>query len=248
MKTGYNLPFSEVQFEYDSFNKVSWVKGVDYKIRLSAASSGYQSVLPLVLVSKYLSKVVQDNTLKKELDQQEIKQINKEIDKIMNDGSLTEDVKFAMARSVSSRFKYSHFINIVEELEQNLYPESQMATLYELLGYANAIPMNRVLLTTHSPYIINYFSLGTKAWQLNERLTEGDGLREKLFEVVPEQSLINPDFLRIYELKDRKAYFLDNVDGIPSDDNFLNNQLEMTNEWFGQLLEIEEEIDNGKQK
>lgn len=248
LKTGYNFPFSEVQFEYDSFNKVSWVKGVDYKIRLSAASSGYQSVLPLVLVSKYLSKVVQDNTLKKELDQQEIKQINKEIDKIMNDGSLTEDVKFAMARSVSSRFKYSHFINIVEELEQNLYPESQMATLYELLGYANAIPMNRVLLTTHSPYIINYFSLGTKAWQLNERLTEGDGLREKLFEVVPEQSLINPDFLRIYELKDRKAYFLDNVDGIPSDDNFLNNQLEMTNEWFGQLLEIEEEIDNGKQK
>ena len=37
------------------------------------------------------------------------------------------------------------------------------------------------------------------------------------------------------------------MDGIPSDDNFLNNQLEMTNEWFGQLLEIEEEIDNGKQ-
>lgn len=123
-----------------------------------------------------------------------------------------------------------------------------MTILYELLGYANAIPMNRVLLTTHSPYIINYFSLGTKAWQLSERLTKRNELRKRLFEVVPEHSLINPDFLKIYELKDGNAHFLDNVDGIPSDDNFLNNQLGMTNEWFDQLLEIEEEIDNGKQE
>lgn len=166
----------------------------------------------------------------------------------MNDNSLTEDVKFAMARSVSSRFKYSHFINIVEEPEQNLYPESQKATLYELLGYANVIPMNRVLLTTHSPYIINYLSLATKAWQLDKRLGKGDKLRKKLQEVVPEQSLVNPNFLRIYELKEGKIYLLDNIDGIPSDNNFLNNQLGITDEWFGQLLEIEENIDYGKQK
>lgn len=248
LKTGYNLPFNEVQFEYDSLNKVSWVKGMDYKIRLSAASSGYQSVLPLVLVSKYLSEVVQDNTLKKELDQQEIKQINKEIDKIMNDNSLTEDVKFAMARSVSSRFKYSHFINIVEELEQNLYPESQMATLYELLSHANAISMNRVLLTTHSPYIINYFSLGAKAWQLCKRLAERDDLRKKLFAIVPEQSIVNPECLKIYELKEGTVEALENIDGIPSDDNFLNNQLGITNEWFDLLLEIEEDIDHEKQE
>ncbi len=248
LKTGYSLPFNEVQFEYDSLNKVSWVKGNNYKIRLSAASSGYQSLLPLALVSRYLSEVVQDNTSKKELEQQEIKQINKEIDRIMNDNSLTEDVKFAMARSVSSRFKYSHFINIVEEPEQNLYPESQKATLYELLGYANVIPMNRVLLTTHSPYIINYLSLATKAWQLDKRLGKEDKLRKKLQEVVPEQSLVNPNFLRIYELKEGKIYLLDNIDGIPSDNNFLNNQLGITDEWFGQLLEIEENIDYGKQK
>ena len=83
---------------------------------------------------------------------------------------------------------------------------------------------------------------------MSERLTKRNELRKRLFEVVPEHSLINPDFLKIYELKDGNAHFLDNVDGIPSDDNFLNNQLGMTNEWFDQLLEIEEEIDNGKQE
>ena len=45
-KTGYRLPFNDTDFEYDALNKISWIKGSDYKIRLSAASSGYQSVLP----------------------------------------------------------------------------------------------------------------------------------------------------------------------------------------------------------
>lgn len=247
LKTGYSLPFNKVQYEYDSLNKVSWVKGSDYKIRLSAASSGYQSVLPLALVSKYLSNVVQDNSLKKGLDQQELKQINKEIDKIMTDKTLTEDVKFAMARSISSRFKYSHFVNIVEEPEQNLYPESQISILYELLGYANILQLNKVLLTTHSPYIINYLSLGVKAWQLNQMLPKESLLRDKLFSIVPKTSLVNPNHLRIYELIDGTEQFLENIDGIPSDDNFLNEQLGITNEWFDQLLAIEEEFDYEKQ-
>lgn len=69
-----------------------------------------------------------------------------------------------MLRNISSRFKYSRFVNIVEEMEQNLYPESQMNVLFDLLNDANKMDLNRLVLTTHSPYVINYLTLAAKAF------------------------------------------------------------------------------------
>lgn len=163
-KTGYRLPFNDTDFEYDALNKISWIKGSDYKIRFSAASSGYQSVLPLSLITRFLSDLVLDNANKEDLSIKEKKQIEKEVNKVMNDKSLTDGVKFAMLRNISSRFKYSCFVNIVEEMELNLYPESQRSVLFDLLSYANKIELNRLVLTTHSPYVINYLTLAAKAF------------------------------------------------------------------------------------
>lgn len=242
LKNEYKFPFGEVCFEYDSLNKISWVKGSDYRVRLSEASSGYQSVLPLILVSNALSQIVQNQTSQKGLDQQAIKQINREIGKIMKDESLTDDIKIAMARIVSSRFTYSHFVNIVEELEQNLYPKSQMATLYELLGYANCLDMNRILLTTHSPYLMSYLSLAVKAWQLCHSYSLSQDELDRVYSIVPKKSFVDPSHLRIYDLKDGYVSLLNKVDGIPSDDNSLNTLLDETNVDFDRFLEIEEEI------
>lgn len=246
LNSEYAFPFGDTYFEYDSLNKISWIKGQDYKVRISEASSGYQSVLPLILVSNYLSHLVQDHTLQKGLDQHALKQINKEIEKIMNDSSLKEEIKFAMARNVSSRFTYSHFVNIVEELEQNLYPKSQMATLYELLGYTNCLDMNRILLTTHSPYLINYMTLSVKAWQICNSYALNEEELARVYSIVPQNSLVNPDKLSIYELKEGVSLLLNNTDGIPSDNNSLNNQLGDSNDYFDQLLEIEEGVVYGR--
>jgi hypothetical protein len=76
-KTGYRLPFNDTDFEYDALNKISWIKGSDYKIRLSAASSGYQSVLPLSLITRFLSDLVLDNANKEDLSIKEKKQIER---------------------------------------------------------------------------------------------------------------------------------------------------------------------------
>ena len=244
LKAGYHLPFNNIAFEYDAQHKISWIKGEDYKIRLSDASSGYQSVIPLTLVTKFLSDLVQDNANKEELGFQERKQIEKEVNKVMNDKTLTEEVKFAMLRTISSRFKYSRFVNIVEEMEENLYPESQMSILFDLLDYTNRIELNRLVLTTHSPYIINYLTLAVKAFQLDRKVSGNDDLSSRINEIVPLQSVVNPAKLFIYELKDGKAIQLSNYDGLPSDEIFLNIQLRLTNEMFDQLLEIEEEFDN----
>lgn len=244
LKTGYRLPFNNIAFEYDAQHKISWIKGDDYKIRLSDASSGYQSVVPLTLVTKFLSDLVQDNANKEELGFKERKQIEKEVSKVMNDETLTEEVKFAMLRTISSRFKYSRFVNIVEEMEENLYPESQMNVLFDLLNYANRIELNRLVLTTHSPYIINYLTLAVKAFLLNRKVSENNELQNRINKIVPLNSAVNPVQLHIYELKDGKAVLLNSYEDLPSDENFLNIQLELTNEMFDHLLEIEEEFDN----
>lgn len=242
-KTGYRLPFDDTDFEYDALNKISWIKGNNYKIRLSAASSGYQSVLPLSLITRFLSDLVLDNTSKEDLSIKEKKQIEKEVNKVMDDKSLTDEVKFAMLRNISSRFKYSRFVNIVEEMEQNLYPESQMNVLFDLLNDANKMDLNRLVLTTHSPYVINYLTLAAKAFVLNQKVSADRALKNKINEVVPLDSIVDPAQLRIYELKDGGVFPLSSYEGLPSDENTLNIQLGLTNELFDQLLEIEEEFD-----
>lgn len=243
-KSGYKLPFNDSDFEYDVLNKISWIKGPDYKIRLSAASSGYQSVLPLSIVTKFLSDLVLDNADKEDLTNKEKKQIEKEVNRVMDDKSLTEEVKFATLRSISSRFKYSRFVNIVEEMEQNLYPESQMTVLFDLLNYTNKVDLNRLVLTTHSPYVINYLTLAAKAYLLSEKISGDDDLKNKISEIVPLSSIVDPKQLLIYELKEGKVLPLNSYEGLPSDENFLNIQLGETNDLFDQLLEIEEEFDN----
>lgn len=242
-KNGYVVPINGVSFEYDALNKISWIKGNDYKVRLFEASSGFQSVLPLMLVSRYLSEIVSGSLGKEELSQKELDLIHKEIEKIMGDESLNDEVKYAMAKQLSSRFSYSNFVNIVEEIEQNLYPESQKDTLYELLRYTNETDSNRLLLTTHSPYIISYFTIAVKAWQLKQNLSD-ERLLERIYQIVPIQSMVSNDHLRIYELKDSTAIPLGTEYGIPSDDNVLNNNLALTNEMMDVLFEIEEECGN----
>jgi predicted ATP-dependent endonuclease of OLD family len=46
----------------------------------------------------------------------------------------------------------SYFINIVEEPEQNLLPDTQIRMLFSLLSYRNLNEKNKLIVTTHSPY------------------------------------------------------------------------------------------------
>ena len=172
--------------------------------------------------------------------------IHSEIEKIMNDDSLSDEVKFIMARNVSAKFSYYNFVNIVEEMEQNLYPESQKDVLYELLKYTNDNENNRLLLTTHSPYIISYLTIAVKAWQLSNEINR-ENIKEKLDKLVPIMSQIDGGRLKIYELGSGKASLLETSNGIPTDDNMLNNHLGLTNEMFDELFELEEEWSNERE-
>jgi hypothetical protein len=135
-------------------------------------------------------------------------------------------------------------MNIVEEPEQNLYPTSQKNILFKLLEFVNQNDGNGLLITTHSPYIISYLTLAMKGfsvWRRVEQSSLSDKLAEKLEAIVPLAASVDCRDVIVYEVYgDGTVKKLGSYDGLPSDNNFLNNLLAELNEMFDDLLEIEE--------
>jgi predicted ATPase len=241
-----DLPINKTKFEYQKLNKTSYIIGDDYKIRLSEASSGFQSFVPLFLVTRFLTSSInkESNLSVKDISIDEEKRIKKEIEKIYANEKLSESVKKLMLEHLSSRFKYSCFINIVEEPELNLFPNSQRNMLNSLLRFANLHEGNKLIMTTHSPYILNYLTLNVKTHLILNKPnyhTLKDELNPKLCKIVPLVSAVKPNDLVIYELNDfGNIVKLGDYKGLPSDENYLNNGLAESNELFAQLLEIED--------
>lgn len=246
LKEGLLLPINKVKFVYRKQSKISWITGSDYEVRLSEASSGFQSFVPLYLVTRYLAHSINKkrNLSIKEISIEEERRIKKEIEHIYSNPNLSDDVRKVALEELSSRFKYSSFVNIVEEPEQNLFPTSQKSILFELLKYANLNIGNELLLTTHSPYIISYLTLVIKAFFVSEKIEQSankEELNRKLSSIVPISSLISSSNIAIYEISNEgKISKLGNYNGLPLDENYLNSKLAESNELFTNLIEIED--------
>lgn len=241
---GLELPINGTRFVYDKLNKIAHIIDMSkgFKLRLSEASSGFQSTIPLFLTSKYLTEELhsEEDVSKKENSLEEERKLEKEVMKILTDKSLTPDVRQALLRQLSARRKPVCFINIVEEPELNLFPKSQKEVLFSLVQYAYKDEGNKLIMTTHSPYFINYLTLAVKAYNVKQALTDSADI-EKVAAIVPIASTVNPDDLVIYQLNEATGTIspLGSYKGLPSDENYLNDSLGETNELFAQLLEIE---------
>lgn len=145
--------------------------------------------------------------------------------------------------SLAARFRRETFLNVVEEPEQNLFPTSQRAVLYELLSYANTTPGNELVITTHSPYIINYLTLVIKADEVKNEVAAAPHhakLRNRLDTIVPDKATLAVASTVVYALTSAGTITHLPMDGgIPSDENDLNNALGEANAYFSDLLEIE---------
>lgn len=237
----FNMPFDNIHFEYDKKSEKSWIVGDNYKIKVSDASSGVQAALPLLLVSSYLTRLVTDQNkegIGHGLNIEEFEKLQKEVKDIINNDKLSSEVKQEALAAVSSKYGYSGFVNIVEEPEQNLYPTSQRDILYDLLRLNNTRNNNKLVITTHSPYIIDYLSLVLKAGEiLRKRMAN-----ERIKDIVPLDSCMNSYQVNIYQLADGYCKLLEMPSGIPSDSNSLNELLGDTNKTFEELLDIEDSL------
>lgn len=250
----FYLPLSGYKAYLNKTNGETYIHDTktDKSVPLICASSGLQSIVPLSLVTDYLATLSTINILEKirilndknyeqlqsylssdeVLDELE-RYVTSGISKSVSEKSLSKITE--AARKVTNAF----FMNIVEEPEQNLFPDSQMKNLYFLLTCANRNEKNSIVITTHSPYILSNITLAAKAYELLQKGVPED----KIAEIVPVSSIINGKDVFIYETqKDGSIMQLEPYDNLPSDENLLNKAMAQGNELFSDLIDLEQEF------
>ena len=149
------------------------------EISLEQASSGIQSVIPLLVMVSYNSDWIYNHKPEISYDKNEKLQRNilsrlginistgeeltegtkKVLNALINNPSLIDDLKsmdvLARVADLATRIARPHHTHlIIEEPEQNLYPTTQRDLLLLLASNMNA-HCESLLLTTHSPYILS---------------------------------------------------------------------------------------------
>jgi predicted ATPase len=247
------LPINGAELEYDKLNDTLSIHDDAYKLRLTDASSGFQSAVPLFLVSRSLAYKVKASAAQasegasEPMTVEQLDRFKSLIAEIYGNESLSQEQRRAAISTVSSRFNKTAFVNIIEEPEQNLFPTSQWAVTTQLLEMNNLLPPNRLVLTTHSPYIVNFLSIAIQGHYLRQQIEERGAdrsLLKRLGNVVPLDALVDGHNVSIYQSDETTGSIqkLATTEGIPSDRNYLNVQLMKGNELFDQLLDIEEEL------
>lgn len=242
IKGVFNLPINHASLEYNKQNDIVFVKGEDYRIRLMESSSGFQSIVPLLLVSQYLSDSVRDQAGKfRKMSADEAKRFKKEVASIWANEDLTDSQRRIALSVLSSKFNKAAFINIVEEPEQNLFPTSQWEIMQSLLAFNNSLEANKLVITTHSSCLINGLLIAVKAGMLKEKAGSNSDMLKRINEIYLTDSSILPDDIGIYEFDEERGSIslLETCEGVSPDDNFLNSLLEKTNDIFANLLEIQ---------
>lgn len=179
---GFSLPLNDTSVYFQNYSTFIVTKGS--RISMAAASSGVQSITPLLLVSRYLSDEVQkdvldkvqniDNNLKNRIVDEFAKEeggLSEKFKQLYSFGKeiLTKEEDVTLLKEKLKRFIPSSFVNIVEEPEQNLFPSSQQKVINNLLACNNAVKENKLIISTHSPYILTALNNSIFAEEVYEK-------------------------------------------------------------------------------
>jgi hypothetical protein len=247
------LPIEGIFAEYDKIRDMIYIRGNDYRVSLTDAASGFQSLVPLYLVSRYLCNSVKSIKNGESMSSDEKRRFEKQLEEISLDPNLNDEQKRIARSSLGKKYNKAAFINIVEEPELNLFPSAQKLFLYELFKFNNTVrenetePKNMLIMTTHSPYLINFMNIAIYGAELLKKIntsSKKELLENELCKIIPQGALTACDDVSIYQLDETKGSIskLPSPYGIPSDDNFLNNLLQHGNDEFDKLLDIEEKL------
>ena len=237
--------------------------GTEYDILLSNASSGLQSVTPLVAMIEYLTKwIYAEDTISYEEGERRV-QTRKILfeDKVIKpyygkDGlsiedlikymdSFTEKLKVMDEKAVKcfgdyntlsdNLFKTANSQFIIEEPEQNLFPETQRGLVYYFLKECLGKEGNRLTLTTHSPYVLYALNNCMMASLVREKIEDNEFSNLKC-----SRSKINPVDVSIYEIRDGVVNAnIQGEDGLISDNYFDQKMKDLMDDFYLMLNHYE---------
>ena len=188
---------SSKSYLYDDFNmEYSFSDGNNlllinnYKLLLSQASTGIQSLLPMLLVF--------DNV-------------------ILNHGLKTTK------------------LFVIEEPELNLFPTKQKKLIDYLISKVKNIN-HKIVITTHSPYILS--ALDTLILAKNT-YNEHPEMKEKIIKIVSEDKWIDYNEISVYEVKnDGKVYSIKNDEYKSIDSNAIDSVSDIISNEFDELTTL----------
>lgn len=237
-QSGFQLPFEGLRFEYDALNDAGWIRGGDYKVRLVNASSGIQSSLPMCIVTDYLSKKIA-NREEIKLSKEEKDKLERRVAEIMQNNNYSETIKDIMIRQLSASSVYDSLINVVEEPELNLFPQSQMQVLFSLISNNASSSNNMLVLTTHSPYslaIINMMIMASKA-----SAHADDDIKKEIGKILPPLCHISMEDVVAYRLDNRDANYCQSIINLKTgliSKNELDSASDLIMRMFNSLYQI----------
>lgn len=222
-----------------------------YDILLSNASSGLQSLTPLLVMIEYLTKWIYEeerlsfeqeskrketafilmreillgrrpNQLTSFSDQDDLKSfLNKLLDEKNPDATKLFN---EYSKHITSLLKTHNSQFIIEEPEMNLFPETQRDLVFHLLNRCLEREGNRLTITTHSHYILYALNNCMMAGLVYDKMDEG--LKERL-KCGPFR--IAPSYISIYEIREGVIKQIQQTDGL-IEDNYFDQQM-------GELME-----------
>lgn len=168
------------------------------KLTLRTASSGLQSIVPMILLIDWLSKGIYEE--EKPYSFAEGERIAQLLEELKVGNNQTSDEIDELKRRLTGFIKgkvYTHTQFIIEEPEQNLFPEAQRDLLYYLLIAVNHGRNHRLVITTHSPYILYALNNCLMAYTVKSRMPE-----DEYKELDCGEAALNPADVAVWEIED----------------------------------------------
>ena len=117
---------------------------------------------------------------------------------------------------------------IIEEPEQNLFPDTQRDLIYYLLEKCSDHEHDhRLTLTTHSPYVLYAINNCIMAGIVWDKMREAD--KEKL---KCKLSIINPKDISIYQLNEGEITSIQQEDGLVGNNYFDTKMKELMDDFY----------------
>ena len=124
---------------------------------------------------------------------------------------------------------------VIEEPEQNLFPDNQLAALRYIISKNNCHQSSCVI-TTHSPYLLSGINLSLMAG----RIAQNETFQEKVNQLLPSDYHLTPGSVAAYSLGNADNYCKDIINSQTGtiDQNYLDTASSIIGQEFGKLYKL----------
>lgn len=209
-----NLSILDLNVDYyhveETDSDILVLKNSKNELNLRNGSSGLQSVIPLLMIVDYLSEKFYEESHSEsnnELDSLNKQPITKQfLDEFIR-LTITNKKKDklnvdAFFKFIEERSQYDHTQFIMEEPEQNLFPETQRDLIYHIIKkVSNSDRDHSLFITTHSPYILYSINNCLMGFNVKDKMPI-----EEQKELKSYGSWIDPNEVGIYQIKEGELF------------------------------------------